>query len=193
MRNARTHHAVLTYAWTSTPVIERPSSARTLTVLGSATTNSRPSPGTLSKQPTSNARNSVDLPWKPPPTKIVTPLGIPAHVCVRAGGRADGQAGVHHTTCHGARYLRQHTRPMLGKKKGGTNYRSHQPTTLPAGINMHVLYVLEHVPCTYIYVWIDAVEDVHHVPTHTHDVRRRTCSYTPHHTHTHTYLSLIHI
>mmetsp|Transcript_17081 Transcript_17081/g.44866 ORF Transcript_17081/g.44866 Transcript_17081/m.44866 type:complete len:315 (+) Transcript_17081:598-1542(+) len=58
----------------------RPSSARTLTQFGSLTHNSRPSPGTLSKQPTCSACNSVDLPWKPPPQISDKPLGNPKPV-----------------------------------------------------------------------------------------------------------------
>lgn len=46
----------------STPETDRPSSARTVTAPGSVTTNSRPSPGTLSYTPTASARRRVDFP-----------------------------------------------------------------------------------------------------------------------------------
>mmetsp|Transcript_162954 Transcript_162954/g.522533 ORF Transcript_162954/g.522533 Transcript_162954/m.522533 type:complete len:216 (+) Transcript_162954:669-1316(+) len=59
---------------------KRPSSDRILTAWESHTTNSRPSPCTLLYTPTCSACNSVLLPWKPPPTIIVTPLRMPMPV-----------------------------------------------------------------------------------------------------------------
>mmetsp|Transcript_47583 Transcript_47583/g.151864 ORF Transcript_47583/g.151864 Transcript_47583/m.151864 type:complete len:254 (-) Transcript_47583:195-956(-) len=56
---------------------ERPSSARTFAAPASQTTNSRPSPGTLSYTPSSSALSRVLLPWKPPPTMTVMPFRMP--------------------------------------------------------------------------------------------------------------------
>mmetsp|Transcript_23191 Transcript_23191/g.64807 ORF Transcript_23191/g.64807 Transcript_23191/m.64807 type:complete len:393 (+) Transcript_23191:593-1771(+) len=64
----------------------RPSSLRTLYAFSSATTNSRPSPGTTSYTPLCSAWSTVDLPWKPPPTMSVMPLRIPMPVIVPACG-----------------------------------------------------------------------------------------------------------
>ena len=70
----------------STPLTARPSSARTFTVSGSATTYSRPSPGRWLYTPASSARSRVLLPWKPPPTTSVTPSGTPIPVRAPALG-----------------------------------------------------------------------------------------------------------
>ena len=57
--------------------ITLPSSALTFIAESLVITNSLPSPSMWLYTPSSNAFSKVDLPWYPPPTIKVIPLGIP--------------------------------------------------------------------------------------------------------------------